>query len=118
MRPTRTTVTRIKPLRFEVLKHRYRRKAVEITLRCSADCDVSASGILRMLGSNSNFKLKKYKKKLAAGVKTKLKLRMTKSTKRALRRRHAKRAQLFARLSLRAVDAHAQSAKRKPAFKL
>jgi hypothetical protein len=114
----KTPVVRTKPLRFEVVKHRYRRKAIEITLLCSADCDVSAKGIIRMLGSSKNFKLKKYKKKLEAGAKTKLKLRLTKSSKRALRRAHAKRAKLFARLSLRVVDGNGQRVSRKPAFKL
>lgn len=115
---TKTPVTRVKPLRFEVLKHRYRRKVIEVTLRCSADCEVSASGKVRMLGNSKNFKLKKYSKKLKAGVKTKIKLRLTKSSKRALRRAHAKRADLFARLSLRAVGGQGPSVKRKPAFKL
>jgi hypothetical protein len=114
----RTPVVRPKPLRFEVLKRKYRHKAIEISLRCSTDCDVSAKGVLRMLGSSKDFKLRKYKKKLRAGVTTKLKLRLTKSSKRALRRRHAKRADLFARLSLRAVDGSGKSVKRKPAFKL
>jgi hypothetical protein len=114
----RTPVVKPKPLQFEVLKRKYRRKAIEMTLRCSIDCRVSAKGVIRMLGKSKNFKLKKYKKNLKAGSKTKIKLRLTKSSKRALRRQHAKRADLFARLSLRAVDESGKVVKRAPAFKL
>jgi hypothetical protein len=89
-----------------------------MTLVCTQDCDVTAKGKLRRLGSKKSLKLKKAKRELKANVKSKIKLRLTKSAKRALRRSRAKKGTLSARLSLTVVDGQGKRLKRKPAFQL
>jgi hypothetical protein len=119
VRRTRTPpAPRAKPLRFQVLKHRFRRKVLEVTLVCTQDCDVTAKGKLRRIGSTKSLKLKKAKRKLRANVNSKIKLRLTKSAKRSLRRSRAKKGTLAARLSLTVVDGQGKRLTRKPAFQL
>jgi hypothetical protein len=121
--PSRATRTprppRAKPFRFEVLKHRFRRKKLELTLRCSNECDLTAKGELRLFKSTGKkvLKLRKTKRKLEANAKSKVKLRLTKKAKRALRRASGKKL-LTARLSLTVVDGQGKRVKRKPAFPL
>jgi plastocyanin len=96
-----------------------RRRAVVVTVAVNEAATVSAKGNVSVPGAAKVFRLKRATRKLAAGAKAQLRLKLTKQAQRAFRRALARRVKLTARLTVTAKDAagNTRSAKRKVRLK-
>jgi plastocyanin len=97
-----------------------RSRAVFVTVAVNEASTVSARGTISVPGSAKAYRLRKASRKVAAGAKAQLKLRLSKAAQRAVRRALARRLKLAARLTVTAKDAagNTRSEKRKVRLKL
>ncbi len=96
-----------------------RRRAVLVAVEVNEASTVVAAGTVSVPGAGKVIRLKKASKRLAAGAKATLKLKLPKQASKALRRAFGRRTRLTARLTVTARDAagNTRSAKRKIALR-
>jgi hypothetical protein len=92
-----------------------RPRGLVLRAACDENCVMAASARLTVPGTSRTVKLRQTRRSLAAGAKTRLKLRTSRTVLKKLRRAFRHRSRLTARISVTAKDAagNRSSAKRK-----
>jgi len=81
-----------------------RQGGVVIGVACSEPCTVAAAGTVSVHGAARAFRLKRTARMLAAGARAELRVRITRRTRRPLKRALAHGRRVRARVTVRATD--------------
>jgi hypothetical protein len=84
---------------------RLRRRSVSVIAACNEPCTLRAAGTVSVPGPSRTFRLKRVKRHLAAGVRARLRLRLSRRSEAAVKRALARRRKVRARVTVTAQDA-------------